>query len=564
MRSFCLKVLIVAIVLPGPSALESQGQGEPERFFRRLDADGNGVLDKKEFQNGWGRQGRNSDKIRTRGKSRSNGREEATRSSRLTRFEVFPTQKPRLGEVAPEVELRDLQGKRVVLSELLKTKPVVIETGSYTCPVFRNRHASIEKLVKEFGDQVHLLVLYGKEAHPGSGRFEEIQQPKQNDERIELAQKAAQELAIDVPVLTDDVNNLVTTAYGGLPNCGLIIGQDGRVFHKLAWIHPTLLREPLTALLKMGGSGGPKPAVFPVGGNHPSESGQPREAKQASMQQPPKGSKQPRDQRRLPVPDGVKVHRDIEYAQVDEHSLQLDLYLPSDLQKESKSKPPLLLWVHGGGWRNGDKGRINPMFIKLTGEGYATASINYRLNGLMGHPEHIHDCKAAVRWLRANAEKYGYDATRIGVGGGSAGGHLALMLGMTADVEAVEGDIGGNLEHSSRVQAVLDLFGPSDFESFSKGNSQFRSRHRPSKDQLLSASPLHYLTDDDAPVLIFHGDEDTTVPASQSKLLHDRYQAAGLESTLHIIPGASHGGPQFSDATRYALVKAFLERHLAE
>ena len=541
----------------------------PEQFFRRLDSDEDGVLDRKEFENG--RKSFDQKKNKARG-----GSQGSATSARMKRFEIFPTQKPAPGDLAPKLELHDLQGNLVSLSELLKTKPVMIETGSFTCPVFRGRHTSVEKLHKEFSEQIHLLVLYGKEAHPGSGRFKEIAQPKRNEQRVLLAQDAAKDLSIGVPVLPDDVNNLITTAYGGLPNSGILIGQDGRVFHKLSWIHPELMREPLKSLLNMGGSGGPNPPRFPVGGDWPNESGKPREATRPTSKLPEQkadavdlGKRQPgrkqKGQRKLPVPEGVTVHRDVEYAQVAEHSLQLDLYLPSSLPGNSKQKKPaLLIWVHGGGWKNGDKQRINPTFVRLAGEGFATASINYRLNGLMGHPEHIHDCKGAVRWLRAHAEKYGYDATRIGVGGGSAGGHLALMLGMTANVKSLEGDIGGNLDQSSRVQAVLDLFGPSDFVTFSKGNSRFRSRHRVADDQLLLASPLNYLTHDDAPVLIFQGDEDPTVPMSQSELLHQRYQEAGLESTLHLIPGAGHGGPEFSDAIRYPLAKAFFERHLAQ
>ena len=149
--------------------------------------------------------------------------------------------------------------------------------------------------------------------------------------------------------------------------------------------------------------------------------------------------------------------RDLEYANVDGESLQLDLYLP----EKSETKPPLLVWIHGGGWTKGSKSGINPIFIRLTAEGYAAASIDYRLDGLTSHPKQIHDCKGAIRWLRANADKYGYDVTRIGVGGGSAGGHLVLLLGLSSGIEELEGDVGGNLDQSSQVHAVVDLFGPS-------------------------------------------------------------------------------------------------------
>ncbi len=255
-------------------------------------------------------------------------------------------------------------------------------------------------------------------------------------------------------------------------------------------------------------------------------------------------------------PNGTTVHRDLEYGKVDGTSLRLDLYLPP----RSAEKPRLLVWIHGGGWTKGSKAKINPMFGRLAGEGYATASVDYRLTGLTSHPDQTHDVKGAIRWLRANADRFGYDATRIGVGGGSAGGHLALMLGMTADVEELEGDIGGNLDRSSRVQAVVDLFGPSEFKAFARENERFGRRH--SLELKEAASPLGYLTADDAPVLIFHGDRDPVVPLSQSRLVLERCREIGVEATLYVVEGAGHGGKQFSDNARFALVKAFLDRHL--
>ena len=138
------------------------------------------------------------------------------------------------------------------------------------------------------------------------------------------------------------------------------------------------------------------------------------------------------------IPDGVKALRDLEYANVDGESLRLDLYVP----EKSDRKPPLLVWIHGGGWTKGSKSQFNPIFVRLTAEGYAAASIDYRLDGLVSHPRQIHDCKGAIRWLRANADKYGYDVTRIGAGGGSAGGHLVLLLGLSSGVAELVGDVG--------------------------------------------------------------------------------------------------------------------------
>ncbi|MCF6174389.1 MAG: alpha/beta hydrolase [Victivallaceae bacterium] len=262
--------------------------------------------------------------------------------------------------------------------------------------------------------------------------------------------------------------------------------------------------------------------------------------------------------RTMRVPAGVKVLRNLEYANFDGHSLRLDLYLPEN----QTTKPKLLVWIHGGGWKNGSKSRINPTIIRLTADGYAAASIDYRLLGLQSHPAQINECKAAIRWLRAHAEKYGYDATKIGVGGGSAGGHLALLLGLSGDVKELEGTVGGNLDQSSRVQAVVDLFGPSALVRFSKTSKRFMYKYKQDTDFLNSASPITYLSKDDPPVLILQGDQDRVVPKDQSEYLHKRYQAAGLDSELYIIKGASHGGRQFSDKTRHALIKTFLDKHI--
>jgi acetyl esterase/lipase len=268
-----------------------------------------------------------------------------------------------------------------------------------------------------------------------------------------------------------------------------------------------------------------------------------------------------RDRRQQPsggrrVPEGAKVLRDLEYATVDGQSLKLDLYVP----EKPETKPPLLVWIHGGGWTKGSKSQFNPMFVRLTAEGYAAASIDYRLDGLTSHPKQIHDCKGAIRWLRARADKYGYDVTRIGVGGGSAGGHLVLLLGMSSGVEELEGDVGGNLDQSSQVHAVVDLFGPSALELFASKSDHFRNNIAP--ELLKSASPVTYLTKDDPPLLIFHGDKDQLVPLSQSEHVHKLYQEMGLESSLHVIEGAGHGGPQFSAPAQYELVKEFFARHI--
>ncbi len=260
--------------------------------------------------------------------------------------------------------------------------------------------------------------------------------------------------------------------------------------------------------------------------------------------------------RRLPA--GVKAIRNLEYAKVDRQSLKLDLYLPA----KSKAAPPLLVWIHGGGWVKGSKSGVNLSMLRLSADGYAVASIDYRLTGLQSHPKQIHDCKGAIRWLRAKAGKYGYDATRIGAGGGSAGGHLVLLLGTSGGVKELEGNVGGNLDQSSKVQAMLDLYGPSDFALFAKGKARFAGNK--AAELIKSASPVTYISKDDPPLLIFQGDKDPLVPAAQSERMHKLYKKAGLKSQLHIIKGAGHGGPRFVDKTRSALVKAFFDKHIKQ
>jgi hypothetical protein len=157
---------------------------------------------------------------------------------------------------------------------------------------------------------------------------------------------------------------------------------------------------------------------------------------------------------------GVKSHRDLVYVEGGHERHKLDLYLP----EKADGPLPLIIWVHGGGWQNGSKDGCPPLRGGYIERGYAVASINYRLSGHAVFPAQIEDCKAAIRWLRAHAKEYGLDAKRFGVWGSSAGGHLVALLGTSGDVK--EFDVGANLDQSSRVQAVCDYYGPTDFTVF--------------------------------------------------------------------------------------------------
>ncbi|MBI1895980.1 MAG: alpha/beta hydrolase [Acidobacteria bacterium] len=265
----------------------------------------------------------------------------------------------------------------------------------------------------------------------------------------------------------------------------------------------------------------------------------------------------------------MRAHRDLVYASTPEKELKLDLYLPEDLPPQPL---PLVIWIHGGAWRAG--GKENAPSLRLVPHGYAAASISYRLSQEAGFPAQIEDCKAAVRWLRAHAAEYNLDPNRFAVWGGSAGGHLVALLGTSGDVRELEGKL-GNDGVSSRVQAVVDYFGPTRLARMSQSPSRLDHDAPDSPESQLiratvqqnaglarRADPLSYVSKDDPPFLIVHGDSDLTVPLEQSELLDAALKRAGVESRLLVLPGAGHGGREFSTAETMKQVADFLARHL--
>jgi acetyl esterase/lipase len=251
----------------------------------------------------------------------------------------------------------------------------------------------------------------------------------------------------------------------------------------------------------------------------------------------------------------------------------LDLYLPT---KDDQSKqPPLVVWIHGGGWRAGSKNK--PPILKITQQGYALASISYRFSDKAIFPAQIHDCKAAIRWLRANAERFGYDSQSIAVAGSSAGGHLALLLGTSGDVAELEGAVGDNLNQSSRVQAVIDYFGPSDFVLRGKTQPERAYTNKSGSFAMLGgvagnhldlkteqfASPAYYVSADDPPLLVFHGKIDKTVLLDQSQHIIQRYDSEGLGAKLVVLETAGHGGKQFFQDEHLSRAITFLDETFA-
>jgi len=216
---------------------------------------------------------------------------------------------------------------------------------------------------------------------------------------------------------------------------------------------------------------------------------------------------------------------------------QLDLYIPS----EGKNMP-LVVYVHGGGFEHGDKAgdSLSPNNLHLLWDGYAMASVNYRLAPAAIWPAQIQDCKAAIRWLKAHAHQYGYDPNRIGVIGESAGGHLVAMLGTTSGSKTF--DVGENLDSSSDVTCVVNLFGVvADFTIFDGNTSFLGGSPKDHPDLARSASPISYLHADEPPMLVVHGTADHLVPYLQAELLVEAMDKAGAPYYFHTVVGGGHG-----------------------
>jgi acetyl esterase/lipase len=266
----------------------------------------------------------------------------------------------------------------------------------------------------------------------------------------------------------------------------------------------------------------------------------------------------------LAVPDNVIFERDLEYANAGGAHLQLNLARPRNVI----GPLPAVLCIHGGGFRAGSREGYNKLCLMLAQRGFVATTISYRLAPTNQFPAAVHDTKAAVRWLRANAAKYGLDPARIGVTGSSAGGHLAQFLGVTAGVRDFEG--ADNPGFSSAVNCVVNVYGPSDFtKSYGKsvdahevlplwlgGNLETaRQRH-------IQSSPLNWVTPTAAPTLIIHGTEDKYVAYEQAIWMRDRLTACGVSVEMLTLEGAGHGFKGADEEKADAALIAYFEQHL--
>ena len=263
-------------------------------------------------------------------------------------------------------------------------------------------------------------------------------------------------------------------------------------------------------------------------------------------------------------------YTDIEYATTPDGPLALDLYMPADV-----ASPPLIVWVHGGAWRFGSK--ASPAALPIVERGYALASISFRQSTTAPFPAQLHDIKAAVRFLRANAGQYGYQADNVAIWGHSSGGHLAALTGTTNDAPELNGNLGEYLQESSEVQAIIDMAGPSDFTTILTQSTELGVNVRkPALELLLDgdletpevqqrareASPFFQASAGDAPLLVMHGLQDPQVPVNQALQLQAVYQQVGLPVEHHWLLEAAHASPDYYSGAAMEKIVAFLQRYL--
>ena len=269
--------------------------------------------------------------------------------------------------------------------------------------------------------------------------------------------------------------------------------------------------------------------------------------------------------------DEVDLKQNIFYANNDNLRQTLDLLIP---KKRKKEKLPIIVYIHGGAWKSGNKnqGIIHLSPFVESGH-YVGATIGYRLSSESKWPSQIHDCKAAIRWLRGNAEEYGIDIEKIGAFGHSAGGHLVSMLGTSSGVKTLEGSLGQYTKESSQIHCVINLFGPSALLEMSKFPSRIDHDAADSpesqliggalqknKEKAKLASPIHYVSKDDVPFLHIHGTKDQLVPFNQSVIFNQKLLKTGCNSTLITVQDGGHGG--FKNDKIRTLSQKFFNKHL--
>ena len=267
----------------------------------------------------------------------------------------------------------------------------------------------------------------------------------------------------------------------------------------------------------------------------------------------------------------AQVDRDLVFAADDGVELALDVY------RAPRDDAPVTVYAHGGGWRAGDKADDGPRRLApLSAYGVTVVSVNYRLAPAATFPTQLHDVKAAVRWLRANGTRLGLPTERLGIWGASAGAYLGSLLALTTGVAQFEGTVGGNLDQSSAVQAVVHWFGQSDLVA-SASRTEVEARLLPfafeagllgvadvadTAGRARDLSLLSWVTPGAPPFLIAHGDRDHVVLPSEGEALHRALVAAGADSRFELLGGTGHEGAGFDSPASLAMTAAWLRTAL--
>ena len=264
------------------------------------------------------------------------------------------------------------------------------------------------------------------------------------------------------------------------------------------------------------------------------------------------------------VPAHLTVHKDLVYKETPQKTLKLDLYQPQNAQK----KTPLLIFIHGGSWKSGNKDDYRRYLVDYAEKGYITATVAYRFSQEKPFPAAFDDVVCAVQWLKSNADQYHIDPEKIAVIGGSAGGHLAMMLAYHARDSTYAGDCVGEID--AEIQAVVNLYGPvdltTDFAINHPSVKKFLGKdYSEATSQLYeAASPINFISPDDPPTLTFHGTIDQIVPVSQADLLHETLQLKQVPSEYHRLKGWPHTMDLGLKVNRYCQfhMDAFFQKHL--
>ena len=266
------------------------------------------------------------------------------------------------------------------------------------------------------------------------------------------------------------------------------------------------------------------------------------------------------------APAAEELQRDVIYGKAGDVELKLDLAVP----REGEGPFPLLVFIHGGGWQMGNKASHDGAVVNWSKKGYVAATVAYRFAPKHPFPAQVEDVKCAIRFLRSKAKELKIDPERVAAIGYSAGGHLSLMLGLMDPTDGLEGS-GGNSGVSSKVQAVVNYFGPADFTVRNpienpvgkKLVTDFVGTTDLNSPVFKQASPITYINKGDPPVITFHGTADPLVPASQSKTLHAMLKEKGVTEHLELIENAGHGFGGEANQRTVRMMEEFLKQHLS-